>query len=308
MQLSIINKWFGISLMLIMGFTSCENKDAAKDKKKLDTLTKGEITVAVDDHFQQVMSAQYKVFDSSFPEAKVNINFIPQEEAMHSLFVDSARMAIVGRGLSDQEKKYVEDNKLNIRTLTMAIDAVAVIVNNQSVDSYMTLPILTNILKNQYINKYDIIFDNSKSGIVKYIKDKLIPNENFPSNTYSLSTIDSVIGHVAKNKNAIGFVPASYVYNKEDGSRIGSFINSVKVVALESDSLNEYYLPFQPNLFAHHYPLTRPIYFHLKENYRGLGTGFANFLCQERGQTIFYSAKMLPTRMDIAYSRETILK
>lgn len=293
--------------LCLISLISCNNEDPTK-KKISDTVSTGEITIAVDANYDKVIKEQLKVFDSSFPETKINVNYLPQELAMESFFKDSARMVIAARPLSEQEQAYVKANNINIRSLTMAVDAVAVIINNQSPDSFLNLTMLSSILKNGYSRQYDIVFDNQKSGVVKYIKDKLIPEANFPSNSYALQTTDSVIAYVAKNKNAMGFVPVSELYDPKDLSKVGSFIKTVKLVALESDSLQEFFLPYQPNLFANHYPLTRALYFHLKERHRGLGTGLANFLCHDRGQMIFYKEKMLPTRVPLAYSRDTILK
>jgi phosphate transport system substrate-binding protein len=45
------------------------------------------------------------------------------------------------------------------------------------------------------------------------------------------------------------------------------------------------------------YPLTLPIYFILKENAAGLGTGFLNFLSLERGQLIFKRSFLVPAKM-----------
>jgi phosphate transport system substrate-binding protein len=53
----------------------------------------------------------------------------------------------------------------------------------------------------------------------------------------------------------------------------------------------------QYNIAKDRYPMIRPLYYILKENYDGLGNGFANFLIYEKGQKIFYRAYLLPARM-----------
>jgi len=45
--------------------------------------------------------------------------------------------------------------------------------------------------------------------------------------------------------------------------------------------------------------MIRPLYYILKENYDGLGNGFANFLIYEKGQKIFNRAYLLPARMHL---------
>ena len=45
------------------------------------------------------------------------------------------------------------------------------------------------------------------------------------------------------------------------------------------------------------YPLTLPIFYILKENAAGLGTGLLNFLSLERGQLIFKRSFLVPAKM-----------
>ncbi|RYF88701.1 MAG: hypothetical protein EOO03_07820 [Chitinophagaceae bacterium] len=46
----------------------------------------------------------------------------------------------------------------------------------------------------------------------------------------------------------------------------------------------------QQSITSRRYPLVRGLYYVNKENYNGLGTGFVNFLKNERGQLIFRRA------------------
>jgi phosphate transport system substrate-binding protein len=45
--------------------------------------------------------------------------------------------------------------------------------------------------------------------------------------------------------------------------------------------------------------LARPLYYILKENAAGLGTGFMNFMSLERGQLIFRRANLAPAKMNL---------
>ena len=58
-----------------------------------------------------------------------------------------------------------------------------------------------------------------------------------------------------------------------------------------------YTKPYQANIATRRYPMVRGLYYILKENYDGLGSGFSNFLIYERGQLIFKRAYLFPARM-----------
>jgi phosphate transport system substrate-binding protein len=50
----------------------------------------------------------------------------------------------------------------------------------------------------------------------------------------------------------------------------------------------------QESMITRRYPLVRSLFYINKENYKGLGTGFAAFLKSERGQLIFRRAYLGP--------------
>jgi phosphate transport system substrate-binding protein len=55
-----------------------------------------------------------------------------------------------------------------------------------------------------------------------------------------------------------------------------------------------YVKPYQANIALKKYPLSRELYYILKENYAGLGKGFVNFLKHEKGQLIFKRSYLVP--------------
>jgi phosphate transport system substrate-binding protein len=58
-----------------------------------------------------------------------------------------------------------------------------------------------------------------------------------------------------------------------------------------------YAQPSQATIGQGQYSLSLPIYYILKENSPGLGSGFLNFLSLERGQLIFRRAFLVPAKM-----------
>ena len=55
--------------------------------------------------------------------------------------------------------------------------------------------------------------------------------------------------------------------------------------------------PSQATITYAQYPLVRPLYYILKENSNGLGSGFTNFLNLERGQLVFRRSYLVPATM-----------
>jgi phosphate transport system substrate-binding protein len=107
-----------------------------------------------------------------------------------------------------------------------------------------------------------------------------------------------VIDYISQNTDAIGLVGVSWIGNKEDSAQ-SSFLQKVKIVSLECAKCDPvvYTKPFQYSIAYGRYPMVRALHYILKENYNGLGSGFADFLIYERGQLIFKRAYLWPARM-----------
>src|SRR5579864_2722451 len=81
---------------------ACGNND--HNKIIQETPTSGSINISVDESFKPVIDSEIKVFESSFPDAKINVQYKPEAACFRDLSrKDSTRMIIVTRELSAQE-------------------------------------------------------------------------------------------------------------------------------------------------------------------------------------------------------------
>ena len=296
---------FPLLALLLLVFASCSNKN---DGKVLDSTISGAFTIAIDETLKPVMEEQLNVFDSSFPQIDIHREYFTESECFDRFFKDSARMIIATRNLTAEEKRISTANGIITNALAVAEDAVAVIVNNDSPDSLMTIGQLKSILTGKFARSYTVVFDNPQSGIINYVSDSLIPGEKLSSKTYAVNNNEEVIKYVSENKNALGILGVTHIYDKDDRSGAGVFNKNIKVVAFRNDTSKTFYQPYQAFIAYKYYPFRRKIYFISRENWAGPAAGFANFLSQERGQLIFNKARLLPLRVQLTIRDAEIKK
>jgi len=286
----------------VITITSC----ADKDRQPQDTMTSGTIDISVDETYRPVIQEQLKVFDSSFPEADIRVHYKPESECFKDLLAEKARLILVTRNLLPAEKPLYEQKKIVTTSMTLARDAVAVIVHPSSPDSMLSLSQIRGMLTGVYRKKYTVVFDNQGSSTVRYITDSLIPGEQPDTSVvFAAKGNDAAVDYVAQHPDAIGFIGLSYVSDITD-PETEAFLKKVRVVSVLNDSAQRFYQPYQAYIAMHLYPLTRDLYFISRETYPGLGTGFINFLSKERGQLIFAHARLFPLRMNIVIRDATI--
>jgi phosphate transport system substrate-binding protein len=137
----------------------------------------------------------------------------------------------------------------------------------------------------------------SATSTVRFVADSLLKGQPLSANIVASKNSEAVIDYVSANNDAIGLIGVSWVGNKND-PQVLSFLEKVKIAAVECRGCNgKYVKPYQANIAGGRYPMVRPLYYILKENYEGVGSGFTNFLIYEKGQLIFQRAYLLPARM-----------
>ena len=287
--------FFGFfSLFMGVFFMQCGSENS---KEPDDRYYKGVIHISCDESFKPVIDAQVEIYEADYPDAKIIVHYKPEADCLRDFAVDSIRMVVATRGYSEAEKNYMIDSLKTIpETARVAFDAIAVIVNPASSDSFFSMNEIKDLLTGKLKENLIPVFDGLKAtSTVRFMLDSVLKGDSLGKNVVAAQSSEGVIDYVSKTKNAVGFLGISWVGNRDDTSQL-SFLKKVKLAYLEStDNPGGYIRPVQANIYLHRYPLIRDLVYVLKEKHIGLGQGFANFLRSERGQLIFRRAYLMPS-------------
>ena len=267
---------------------------------KQETLSSGLIHISVDESFRPVIDSQIQVFESQHPNAKIIVHYKPEAECLQDLQVDSIRMVIVTRGLEESEQKQLK-KKLQFapRFGILAYDAIAMIVHANAKDSMFTMQDVRSMVKGTSNYPYKVVLDGKiATSTVRFMVDSLLKGEKPSSNVEGALGSEAVLKHVAENPSSVGLIGVSWIGNPEDPDQ-QSFLKKVKIASVECRDCEAgpYVKPYQANIYNARYPMIRPLFYILKENYDGLGSGLMNFMVLEKGQKIFKRAYLLPAKM-----------
>ncbi|MCC9168660.1 PstS family phosphate ABC transporter substrate-binding protein [Pontibacter harenae] len=278
-----------------------------------NTPTSGEVTISVDESFQPIVESQVKTFEGIYKYAEITDNYKPEGAVIQDLLNDSVKVAVLSRDLNESERTVFEKQNRIPRSTKLAIDAVALVVNNNNPDSLLTLDQVKSIFSgnttswknsNSSSNLQDItiVFDNNSSSTARFVKDSLLAGQDLPKNTYASNSHTSLIDYVAENNNAIGVIGVNWISDTDDTTSVG-FRNKVKVVGISKEanpeSVESYYQPYQAYIAEGTYPLTRNLYIINIEGRAGLGTGFASFAAGDQGQRIILKSGLVPATMPV---------
>ncbi len=278
-------------IIIISIIVSCGNKN----EKPLDTVGIGEITVTADESLEPVSQALADAFHMVTPAATVNMKFTNELDAIYKMLQDSARVCVVTRELNTQERKILEKEKIRYRSLKVGLDAVALICNKSNNDTLMTLAKLKKLFLGTDKSR-TIVVDAANSSNLTCTMQKLGLTDYTKLNITAAGSNKAVIDYINKNPNAIGLIGVNWISDGEDPSSMGFLktLNVLSIAEVENPNKDQYYLPFEYNLYLKNYPLRRDIILLTKEARRGLGTGFINYCSSQKGQLVIQKMGILP--------------
>jgi phosphate transport system substrate-binding protein len=285
--------------------TGCAGKGPEKKAKKDSNI----VYVSCDESFRPVIDAQVKVYEASSSATRVVVQYKPEADCLRDLLVDSISIVIATRGFSAGERRLIVDSlRLQPRMVTVARDAVAVIVHPQSADSFFTMAQIREMVGGKAKQNVIPVMDGRKAtSTVRFMLDSVLRGGSLGASVSAAASSQEVIDYVSKTPQAVGFIGVSWIGNPEDTAQ-RSFLQRVRMARLEStDSTNAYVLPVQRVLYTKSYPMVRDLVCVLKEDGQGRGRGFAYFLESQRGQLIFRRAYLMPTILP-SYIRQAELK
>lgn len=296
-------------IFIVSCFWGCTDNSSSQGAE-VESTSSGTIRVSVDETFQPVIMEQIKVFESSFPKAKIIAEYKAEADCFRDLQNDSTRMIIVSRGLTNEELNFYK-TRLEYKPLyaALAYDAIAVVVHNANPDSVFTINDLNSMLSGSSRKKYNVVVDGKNAtSTVRYLIDSVLRGAALGQNVTAAKNSDEVVNFVANNPNAIGFVGISWIGNPQEEKQ-REYHKKVKTALIECKNCDKetFAKPSQQTIMFHQYPLVRGLHYILKENMSGLGSGFLNFMSLERGQLIFRRAYLVPAKMQF-YRRSTKIK
>jgi phosphate transport system substrate-binding protein len=292
---------------LILSIVSC----TGKNKPLNETPTRGDIRISVDDSYKPLIDAEISTFTTFYPYAKITADYKPEWDVISDFVSDSVQLIVTNNKLTEDQTGYLREQQIIVKTITFANDALALIINKENSDSLLTYNNIQDIFTGKItrwkdlnpkseLGEISVIFDNSKSGNVRYFKEKFEIPGNLPDNFFAVNTNAEVIDHINGNINGMGIISVNWISDTNDSLSM-SFIKKILVVAVSQPFMDEstYYRPYQGSIYQKSYPFTREVYLISRETFTGLASGFIAWVTGEKGQKIVLKSGLVPATMPV---------
>jgi phosphate transport system substrate-binding protein len=282
----------GLAILTSLVACNQDNKTVAQE----ETTASGTVKLIVDESFQPIVDEEARVFEYSYPKARLDISYQTENSVLRLLLNDSVRFAILSRELRSDEIKLLKDRTLPPVVSRFALDAITFIVNETSNDTLTTVNEIKKMLSGQTKTTTDIVFDNANSSLVRYLKEFTGNKEFKLKNVFAVKNNKEVIKYISKHPQAIGIT--GFTWLNDPDKDYADAVKKVKIVAVKDenskDAPDQYFKPSQTTIALKQYPFIRGLYLVNSTGKMGLASGFGQFVLSDRGQRIILRSGILP--------------
>lgn len=243
-----------------------------------------------DTELNMVQRLAEKYMDNN-PEASLAVTGGGSGRGIAALINGQTDIANVSRPLKESEISQLKDNNVKPQKVIIAIDKIAVVVNEQLAGiENISIPALAKIYKGKIQNwkelggsdlEITLYGRQSNSGTFTFFRNEVL-QANYAQSMKNMNGNAQIVEAVKSDKGAIGYVGIGYVMNEND-----QIIEGLNVLKVSPDENLEGIAPSRrDNGTKDSYPLSRPLYQFFDSNPPQKVQDFITFELSNQGQEI----------------------
>ncbi len=200
-----------------------------------------------------------------------------------ALIEGNTDIAMSSRPIKMDERLKLQDAGRAYKEVTIAFDALAVVVSSSNKVSQLTREQLEGIYTGKITNWKDVGGDDLKivvyaretsSGTYEFFKEHVMSRKNYASSVLNMPATGAIIQSVSQTKGAIGYVGLAYLEK------------DVKAIAVSYDKGKTFVKPSVETAKNKTYPVVRPLFFYYPTKVEKLVKPFVDYVLSPSGQKI----------------------
>lgn len=227
-----------------------------------------------------------EAFRAENPNITFEIAAEGSSTGVKAIITDMADLGMSSRDIREKEIAEAKSNGVDMQTIVVAKDAIAVIVNEKNPISKLSVEQIGAIFTGKIANWAGIggkpgdisgYTRNTSSGTYKVFQSLAMNKEDYGDQTQKMAGNEAIASEVANNENGIGYVGLAYIDTP------GIKVVMVNGVAPSNESVNN-----------GSYVLARPLYYLSNGEPTGLAKQFVDFTLGPKGQKIVSDIHFVP--------------
>ena len=232
------------------------------------------------------------------PEVRISVTGGGSGTGIASMINGTVSIANASREMKPEEVALAKANGISPVEITVARDAIAVVVHPSNPVDGLTVKQLSDVYTGKITNWRDLggedrpivlLSRESNSGTYVYFLENVVRMEDkkstllFSPDTLLMPSSEGISAEVRTNPNAIGYDGLGYVTHDQ------------KVVAVAHDSRSPYVLPSVATVNDGSYPISRPLYMYTAGDPKGQVKAYVDWVLSD-GQLLVAQLGFVPLK------------
>lgn len=257
----------------------------------------GSIQIKGSDTMVNLGQAWAEAFMEKEPSALIAVTGGGSGTGIAALINQTCDIAQSSRDMGEKEFDQARQKGINVQELQVGIDALAVVVHPDNPVRDLTIGQLSDIFTGKIQNwkevggKDELIIVISRernSGTHVYFLEEVVrkgekDNKNeFAPSVLMMPSSQAIEQEIAVNRSSIGYFGLGYLSPR------------VQSIHVKQEKTGTFVAPSVENALNGSYPLSRPLYFYLPGEPKGVVKQFVDFALSDEGQAIVLDMQFVP--------------
>jgi phosphate transport system substrate-binding protein len=227
-----------------------------------------------------------EAFKVTHPGVTFEIAAEGSSTGVKAILTDTADIGMSSRDVKEKEMAQAKKDGVDMKTIVVARDAIAVIVNKANPISELSVEQVGQIFTGKVADwsavdgkpgKISAYTRNTSSGTYKVFQELAMNKEDYGDGTQKMAGNEQIASEVGKNPNGIGYVGLAYI--KTEGVKVVAVAGVKPAISTVNDGS---------------YVLARPLYYLSNGDPKGLAKDFVDFSMGKVGQKIVEGVGFVP--------------
>ncbi len=263
-----------------------KNADAATETKKEVITQKGSDTMVL------LAQAWAERFGGKTPNIQVQVTGGGSGTGISSLINGTTDIANASRPMNDQEREQIKQKfGSGVVEIAVAKDGVAIYVSEANPLDSISMDNLRKIYSGEVSNWKNVGGNDGKiilygrensSGTYTFFKEHVLNKGDFAASTQTLPGTAAVVSAITKDPNGIGYGGEAYTKG----------VKMLKIIPASGPAV----APTEENIRSGAYPLSRDLYFYLRQQPSGATKQYIDWVLSDEGQSVVKEVGYFPIK------------
>ncbi len=289
-----------ISVLFLVGQLNSHEKDTftkgnallistTTDEPENPDLTVSKIFIKGSDTILPVSIAESEAYMELHPQTEIIVIGGGSSLGIASFIEGEVEIAMASRKIKESELASATSNGINPVESVIAWDGISIIVNEDNPLESLSIEQLQSIYMGKITNwselggsdeEIEVLVRDSSSGTYGFFKEHVLQDEEYTLSAITEPNTEAVVGDVASNSAAIGYIGLAYMDD------------SVKMLGLGTPE--NFFYPESESITNGNYPLSRPLQYYTNGQPEGTTKEYIEFVLSNSGQEILTEVGYLP--------------